>query len=340
MLKRVKRTVLSLASTAGVSALIGRSAWRKERLLILCYHGISRDEEHLWRPPLYMELSTFRERMELLVRNDCTILPLEEGIERLYQGELPQRSVAITFDDGGVDFYTEALPVLQEFGFPATVYLATYYSEKRLPIFHLLCSYMLWKRRGHSVALSGVMGGNAQRVTLDEPGIRHVVQELISFAESEQLSALEKDALAGRLASALGVDYGELRERRLFELLNPAEVAELAGQGVDFQLHTHRHRSPLDESAYRKELADNRACIQRATGRVPSAFCYPSGDYRTEFLPWLRAEGIASATTCVPALATSRVDPLLLPRLVDVGTLAHVEFEGWLTGTSAFLPQR
>lgn len=39
--------------------------------------------------------------------------------------ELPDRSVVLTFDDGYDDFHTVALPVLQRYGFPATVFVAT-----------------------------------------------------------------------------------------------------------------------------------------------------------------------------------------------------------------------
>ena len=40
--------------------------------------------------------------------------------------------------------------MLQQFGFPATVYLTTYYSDYGKPIFGLLCSYVLWRARART----------------------------------------------------------------------------------------------------------------------------------------------------------------------------------------------
>jgi peptidoglycan/xylan/chitin deacetylase (PgdA/CDA1 family) len=83
---------------------------------------------------------------------------------------------------------------------------------------------------------------------------------------------------------------------------------------------------------FRREIRDNRDWIKSATGRVATHFCYPSGVYRPEFLPWLSAEQIISATTCDTALATRRQNPLLLPRLVDTTGRSDLEFESWVNG--------
>jgi peptidoglycan/xylan/chitin deacetylase (PgdA/CDA1 family) len=119
--------------------------------------------------------------------------------------------------------------------------------------------------------------------------------------------------------------------------MNQREIAELAEAGVDFQLHTHRHRTPLDEDLFRREIRDNRNYVESLTGRVMKHFCYPSGAYRPEFLTWLSAEKIISATTCDTGFATAQSNPLLLPRLVDTMARTDLEFESWVGGVASFL---
>ncbi|WP_051332485.1 polysaccharide deacetylase family protein [Cucumibacter marinus] len=53
-----------------------------------------------------------------------TISGLTDAIDK---GTLPDRPVAITFDDGLADFEQHALPILDRFGFPATLYVAAGY---------------------------------------------------------------------------------------------------------------------------------------------------------------------------------------------------------------------
>ena len=122
--------------------------------------------------------------------------------------------------------------------------------------------------------------------------------------------------------------------------LTPDEVGKLAAGGIDVQLHTHRHRTPPDRQHFLTEIEDNRNSIQEMTGRNPIHFCYPSGVYDLKFLPWLREAGVFSATTCESGFASRSSNELLLPRFLDNATLSPIEFESWLAGVSAALPQR
>ena len=308
--------------------------------MILAYHGISLEDEHLWDYTQFMPAELFRARMQLIKNSGCTVLPLGEALKRLYASDLPDKSVAITFDDGTYDFYRQAHPILQEFGFPATLYLTTFYSRYNKPVFDVMCSYLLWKGRSRTLDLKTITG-NELRIDLSSEVSRNAaLKEIQRSASERKFSAAEKDALAAALAKQLNVDYDALLGYRILQLVNPEEVKKLAADGVEVQLHTHRHRTPLNRELFLREIEDNRQSIQEMTGTMPSHFCYPSGVYGDRFLPWLREAGIESATTCELGLASANSNPLLLPRLLDVSSLSSVEFIGWLSGVSAALPQR
>jgi peptidoglycan/xylan/chitin deacetylase (PgdA/CDA1 family) len=331
---------LSVLKGLGAFERVRDSRWRKQRLLILCYHSISIEEEHLWRPAVYMTSQLFAQRMETLAKSGYVVLSLQAAVERLYQNDLPARSLVITFDDGTYDFYCRAFPCLKSHGFPATVYQTTYYCDYDRPIFHLVCQYMLWKRRGEVISSSQHLG-LPPVLDLRTPESRQAtVDQLISYAQKQNLTEHDKNRLAEELATVLKVDYSDLATKRILQLMRPEEIAELSAQGVNFQLHTHRHRTPLDEELFRREIRDNRCRLERLTGKPALHFCYPSGVYEPEFLPWLEAEGVTSATTCDPGLASVESNRFLLPRFIDTSHTPQLIFEGWLSGIACWMPRR
>src|SRR5438445_4231603 len=305
MLKKFKQATLRSLKTAGVSALVHNSRWRRERLLILAYHGISTDDEHLWNDSMFMSPEMFRARLALIKQSGCTVLPLDEAIKRLYARDLPERSVVITFDDGTQDFYELAFPLLKEFGFPVTVYLSTFYSNFQRPVFDIMCGYLLWKARTKSLDLKELIARKENVNLQTETSRRFALAEIHKFAREQELSAEEKDAFSSALAKQLQVDYEALLARRALHIMTPEEVVRLASAGVDVQFHTHRHRTPTDRELFLREIEDNRNSIQVMTGRRATHFCYPSGVYDQAFLPWLREADISSATTCDLGLASS-----------------------------------
>ncbi len=339
---KVKRRVLGASSRLGLLSGVRDSAWRQRRLLILCYHSISIDDEHEWSGTYSMSPALLESRFRMLRDGGYNVLPLDEAVRRLYEGTLPPRSVALTFDDGMFDFRARAWPLLQQFGFPATVYLTTYYSDYNKPIFGLLCSYLLWRARTRMAQpdVTALFGTALRWQLSDAAGRARAHRDIMAYCDREQLSLPERTALAERLADLLGDDYEKILAKRILTVMTREEAAELARDGVDIELHTHRHRTPNDHALFLREISDNRARIERIRDGATRHFCYPSGVYRSEFLPWLREAGVATATTCDPGLASPRSEPLLLPRLVDTSFLSPLDVQGWMTGMSAFFMPR
>jgi peptidoglycan/xylan/chitin deacetylase (PgdA/CDA1 family) len=343
LLTAAKRQLFASARTLGVINRVADSSWRQRRLMILCYHGTALDDEYLWNGDLFLSQERLRERCALLAKERYQVLPLDESVRRLHEGTLPRRAVTITFDDGTHDFHARALPVLREFGFPATVYVTTYYSRVRCPVFAPMVAYLAWKgRAAGSISPKDLVPGDEPLSLIDRESQRRTAARINQAAATAGLDAAQKDALARRFAERMQLDYDALVERRILHIMTAEQIAEVARSGVDVQLHTHRHRMPEDRALFLREIEDNRRALTAAVpnGEPLRHFCYPSGVYAPAFVPWMREADIGTAVTCDPALATAESDPLQLPRFIDtMGNSADV-FRAWISGFAELLPRR
>ncbi len=98
------------------------SSSRANSGLILLYHRIADaapDPFGLCVPP-----SLFRQHMEH-IRRTCEPLTLPAFAAAIASRSLPERAVAITFDDGYVDNLTKAAPILASLNLPATFFVTT-----------------------------------------------------------------------------------------------------------------------------------------------------------------------------------------------------------------------
>lgn len=343
VLKTAKLLTLNVGKSVGVFDVLRQSDWRKHHLLILAYHGVSIDDEHLWNSDLYISPELFRRRMQALKDAGCNVLPLADALQKLWAETLPKCSVVLTFDDGSSDFYHRAFPILREFDWPATVYLTSYYSNYNRPVFDVMCSYLLWKGRDAILDVNELMNESIMGVMsfdLSQTAERErAVHALREFSRRRKFSAEQKNELLNQLAKRLGVDYQAILAKRILHLLSADELAQLAQAGVDIQMHTHRHHAPKTRDSFLVELEENTNFISKFTKR-PHHFSYPHGLYAPCYAPWLGDYEVASATTCEPGLATNHSNPYKLPRLVDTSSLSLLELEGWISGFSKFLPRK
>lgn len=91
------------------------------RVSIIGYHDIA---ENLPETAMRMHASKFRKQMEAIRQLGLPVITLEQFTAWKKIGTpIPAKSVLITFDDGWKSTYTDAFPILKEFGYPFTVFL-------------------------------------------------------------------------------------------------------------------------------------------------------------------------------------------------------------------------
>lgn len=89
-------------------------------LRILFYHRVSDDRDDLAVPP-----RRFKEQMDCLYEEGYSALDIGETYRLLAAGALPPRTIALSFDDGYRDVAEQALPVLAQHQFRATVFVVS-----------------------------------------------------------------------------------------------------------------------------------------------------------------------------------------------------------------------
>lgn len=272
---------------------------------ILCYHGFSYRDEHRFAPPLFMRIDTFRMRLKRIEQLGFQVISLDQLINRLDTGADLRHTLVLTVDDGWTGFAEQAFPEIRARNWPCTLYLTTWCIEHHLPVLNVLRRYLLW-----------------HGVTLPEP----------TGDDQEDWQVLQ------RLARQANIQLTTRQAGSLFRLCDIDTLAAMHQQGLDLQLHTHRHRVPAENHLLLKELEDNRQFLRRIVPTHQLAhFCYPSGEYRPEQFETLRKAGIRSATTTELGLVRHGDNPLRLKRLLDAENLSDLEFRAELSGFKSLL---
>jgi peptidoglycan/xylan/chitin deacetylase (PgdA/CDA1 family) len=306
------------------------------RLRILCYHGFGTQSDIEFSPGLFMRLGTIRARFELVRRSGYKVMPLGAAVEALQAGRLPRLPLVITFDDGFYSNLAGSRALMEEFGLPLTLYVTTYYVAKKTPIFSHAVRYLFFKTRCAMLNLTALPAHTRSALpdTLDlsDHACSERIMACLIVDGETNMNVEERVELCRELGRRLGVDYETLSVERRLSMLSPEEIRELSDLGVDIQLHTHRHVLPADPEALRREIEENRALLEAATGSHCDHLCYPSGIYSESQWPTLQQLRIRSATTCEPGLNARDTPPYRLSRFLDFEHLTDLEIDAALSG--------
>lgn len=230
-------------------------------------------------------------------------MPLIEAFrfwrERL---NLERPPLGITFDDGALDNYEHARPVLDRLSLKATFYIPVESIETRRAPWHdrlgfaLLGALAMMRRRSDIDfdRLLSPFGRNSAEfaAVLPDEAVRIAAR---GVAHAKRLSDGVRRARIEELTAALGGDQvpdwaGVMSWQQLRELHE-------AGHEIGSHSLSHPLLPELDDDALREEIVASRARLREATGAEVASFCYPNGSYDARCLAAVREAGYSCAVT-------------------------------------------
>jgi len=326
----MKQAIYTLSKYIGLFAIC---KWlTRKHVRILGYHGIWLGAGHFGNF-LFMSPEKFALRMRQLKEMGVPVISLSDAVIGMNEGTLPDCATVITIDDGWYGTYKHMLPVLEKHQFPATLYVTTYYSDKQTPIFNVALQYLFTVTDVQSLDAKKLNVGNEALVNL---ALSTEKSNFIAFLQgyaNQLASEQERQQLLELLAVQLGLNYQTIVEDKLFHLASEGQLEEMARQGMDIQLHTHRHRISVDGlDCLEQELLDNQARLAQVSERPLIHFCYPSGIYDETVWPTLKKLGMVTATTTESGLVNKKAHPYALPRILDGENVSDIEFEAEMSG--------
>jgi peptidoglycan/xylan/chitin deacetylase (PgdA/CDA1 family) len=334
-LKNATNWILCAVGADGASRRSGQS-----KLLILCYHGIRRDDdpERSW---LLLPGGEFERQIKYL-SDYYRVRFLDDVLDDLGAGVLTEPTACVTFDDGYLNNYSIAYPVLQKYGVPATIYLATGLigSER-----------MLWTTTLElALSTSLPLSVDAEREGLGVRVLR-TRAEARSFAKAiaDRLKALPAATRAARLSELFGAlppDAAPLNMN--YAMMSWSQAEELAASGlIQFGAHTVNHEivSTLDDTDLDREITASvemvRALLSKSGRRALSqTFAYPNGrpqDFDDRSKRLLQSNGIRAAVTTIDGMNEPERDRFSLRRFVVGGDISFEQFRVQASGITARL---
>ena len=311
------------------------SRWlTRNQLRILCYHGISFQDEHEFNAGVFMRAETFSRRMRLVKKLGLPVMGLGEAVQKLSTGQLPPLTTVITIDDGWYGTYVHMHPLLRELELPATLYVATAFVESNLQVYNVAIGYVLWRNRDKILPARSVRAGALSKdfdlsiVTQRRKAERELIRFGFGYSEF-----VERQALWREVCAALDENWEAIESDRRLAFVNKEELQQMMEEGLDIQLHTHGHRFPSDDrDEARREVVLNREYLDALAAGEYRHFCYPSGQYEVGQIDDLRDLNVVSATTTKGGLNRHDAPVYELRRLIDSDRKSDLEFEARISG--------
>ncbi len=276
----IKKLLSSTMYYSGLVPLI-RKMFPSRELAVLMYHKVNRKE--------------FSSQMEYLKKN-YNVISEKDAIDFYYKKKkLPKNSILITFDDGYLNNFEIAHPVLKDNSLPAIIFLATkFIGTKKMPWYDKV-SYYINNTQKKKLSFLG------KPYSLNTPEdrrrlIKKYYYHLVNSNEQETKKTIEE--LASQCDLKDIDESGPLKINNDDLFMNWDQVNKIKDT-ITFGAHTHSHPILPNISLKRKkeEIKKSKGLIEKKIRKKCLSFCFPNGDFDDETVKLLEEEGFKLSFT-------------------------------------------
>jgi len=288
---------------------------RNHVCLILFYHRFSQGQDAKKLLP-FLDIKEFRKQLLHLKRHYRSISLDQLADELAGRNHFASPSVVITIDDGYLNNYTLAYPVLKALGLSAIIYLTTgFIGTTKAPWVDDLMD-MLFLTKVETLRFPELLGEKILHISTRSQK-RNAVK--ILFKVMLQLEHERKLLIMQTLSKSLGIEE-ICRNRADRKMLNWNEVIEMSKNNLSFGAHTVSHPtlSKMELNEAKREIYESKKEIKTRIGGKVMHFAIPNGkveDFSDELKEYCKEIGLRTVASTESGVVSKQSDLYFLKRI-------------------------
>ena len=323
----IKNTFHFICFIFGITFIV--SFFTQRKLKILLYHRVANHEKLTFTNPLRVRPTIFAKQMRYLRRKKYNIISLDEGIRLLQEKQnIPKNSIIITFDDGYNDNYSEAFPILQKYGVPASIFLTTDFINTGRMWYHEIEKSI----SNTNVKTISLNGNNYSLYTKKQKN--ELLNKLIKYFKSYDLEKGSVNEFVDDLCKRLNTQMNSINGLSL----TWDQIKEMNKFNISFGSHCVNHIpcSVHSEEILKREIIESKKIIDEMLNQNTIAFAYPYGeekDYDKKTIKFLKDNGFIYALAVGEDFNNHFTNQYKLKRISIRGDDSMIDFYNRLSGT-------
>lgn len=302
----MKNLLIRLLYKSGATFFLRNHKQRNKLITILCLHRVS-DEESLTFPPF--KIKDFERLLRYISKHYQVVT-----IGALSKINDTKPALILSFDDGFLDFYDNALPLLKKYGFPCNLNVVTQCLDN---------NFQIWTQRQNNLVQEIFLRKHIctfeidnKKLSFDNFNPKNIIErnlELFHFLFSkdeifvEQFLNEAESKMPFKIPTTPMMSWDNLKD-----VLNNYEI-ELGSHSLShITLSNIKNNAKLQE-----EISESKSQIEKHAGQKVNIFALPNGNYNDAVIDQCRVAGYEHVLTVDEKLFTKEnVSEFKLPRLL------------------------